>query len=56
MESGIKLLSVSSNVTEVQVWADGELYGAGAVSKNINDVTSVDIDCVVFKVMDNYGY
>lgn len=54
MDKHVKLLSVNSNVTEVHVWVDDKLYGAGAVSKNINDMTSSDIDAAVNRIMENW--
>lgn len=44
MREQIKLLPVTEDVTEVQVWADGMFVGAGALSKPVSSVTEQDIE------------
>lgn len=40
----VKLLPVTADVTEVQVWADGMFIGAGAVSKSKDCISAEDIE------------
>lgn len=42
MKSEIKLLQVTEDVTEMQLWSDGVFVGAGSISKPIDKISEQD--------------